>query len=134
MEKHTNIAVLQALGLFLVATPALLMIWAFSGIDKETGRMFGPIIFVASAFIWWFWLRADAPLHHVQKSTAIIALLVYLLVFVLAIVGYLFYSRGLSRGFTSVSWFVLLFVGTIAAVAAEMALLNAIFSGIPIAF
>jgi hypothetical protein len=134
MEKHTSAALWRTSALFLIAPPVLLVAMALLKLGSEAGGILGALIYVASAAIWWRWLSADIASHNVSKSSAIAALIVYAIAFVVAIVGYLFYSRGLSRGFTSVSWFVLFCVVLLAAVVAEMALFNAIFSRVSIAF
>jgi len=109
------------------------MVMLFLRLDNEAGRIFGALVVAAAGYVWWRWLRVDAPLHKVPRSSVLTALILYVVVFPLAVVGYLFYSRGLSNGFTSASWFVLYCVTLVAAIVAEIALLNAIFSTIPIA-
>src|SRR5205823_5550430 len=89
MEKHTSAAVWRTSALFLIAPPALLLMMALLKLDNEAGRVFGAMIFIASAAIWWNWLRVDAPLHNVPKSSAITALVAYVVTFAIAVVGYL---------------------------------------------
>ena len=134
MEKHTRAALWRTAALFLIAPWVFLITMALLQLDNEAGRVFGAIVVAAAGWIWWLWLRVDAPLNSISASSVLAWLVLYIVIVPLAVVGYLFHSRGLSDGITSASWFVLDCVTLVAALFAEAVFLRAIFSSFQIAF
>jgi len=124
MQAHTRSAVVLAAGLYLVAVPLLLVLTVLIEPNDIYLKIIGPGIYLLSAYIFWKWLAVDAPLNAVPKGAVLLTLVVYLLVFVFAPVGYLFYSRGFVKGFRSVSWFVLFVASLILGLVLTVRFLN----------
>src|SRR5687768_14075903 len=98
MEGHTTKAAARTFALFLVAPPLALGLMVAIGPNADLGKILGAGIYLGSAWIFWSWLRNDETLNPVPRSAQLTAGVAYVVVFVLAVVGYLFYSRGFARG------------------------------------
>jgi hypothetical protein len=108
MERHTIKAAVMTLILYSVAVPLILLATAALGHGNLSGRLLGLLIYGISAYIFWSWLVVDVKRNGLPRSVVFRALAAYAVLFVLAVGGYLFYSRGPARGFGAVMWFALL--------------------------
>ena len=127
MQLHTIRAIGASFALFLIVPPLALGFLAVSGAGKLAGEILGAVLHLASALIFWSWLSADAQINPVPRSARITAIVAYVVFFVLAVAGYLIYSRGGFRGLGAAMWFALLVAGVITSIVVEMAALNAFF-------
>lgn len=126
MERHTTKAAAMTFALFLIAPPLAFGLLASSGANSDAAKLLGFALYFASAWIFWSWLRADESFNPVPRHASLVAVVAYVVVFVFAVVGYLFYSRGFVRGFGASMWFALLVAGAVASVFVEVSALNAV--------
>ncbi|MGZ5119385.1 MAG: hypothetical protein ACXWMZ_18975 [Vulcanimicrobiaceae bacterium] len=131
MERHTLTATVSVIGLVSVVVPIILLSWAMAGRGAVNGPFLSAAIYAISVYIFWAWLRVDVPRNSLPSSAAVVALGAYIVLFVVAVAGYLFYSRGAIRGFGAVMWFALLLVASIVGFFAVGGMINVISPALP---
>ena len=131
MERHTLRATISVIGLVAVAIPIILLFWTMAGRGAVDGPFLSAALYALSVYIFWSWLAVDVPRRSLPSSTIIVALGAYIVFFVVAVAGYLFYSRGAVGGFGAVMWFTLLVAAGIAGFFAVGGIINVISPALP---